>query len=286
MESFHKHLQRLQPQHLSVWYAQDMLPGTQWERERDSQLQSAHLILFLVSSDFIDSNELYQKEVLPAMERYSKGEARIIPIILRPVYWHETPFGQLLPLPDGGKPVTDRGWKTQDHAFFDVVSGIKRVISDEKTRLSVQLEKHDLPSHSPGEFVHTSHDASIQLEQIIQNFILLRQQIASYVHLNGPKGFNLGSCESRYNKLYGDTMVFLATYLPESVSEDHEGFVERVYKKAAEELHRRGDIYVYLTRMLISPLAKLEKLAAQINACIATLDFYKQRYFSASEHSP
>ena len=66
--------------------------------------------------------------MMRAMERHDQGEARVIPIIIRPVDWKSAPFGRLLVLPRGGKPVTDSDWYTPDHAFLDVVNGIREVI--------------------------------------------------------------------------------------------------------------------------------------------------------------
>ena len=283
MERLDAHLRGLEPRHVSVWYAHNSLPGTDGERERDSQLYSADIILFLVSPDFISSREHNLKEVLPAMERYHRGETRIIPIILRPVHWQETSFGNLLPLPDGGKPVAD--WKKQDDAFFNVVDGIKRVVQEiidrsEKHLLHLQQDNPDIPLHSSPEPASTNDDdASTQLGHIIQNFKSLRSQIANYVQLKGDKGFNAKSCEDQYDKLYGDTIVFLTRYLPERVKNDSEGFVAIVQREAAAELHRRSDVYVAFARWVLSPLEKLEKLAAQINACTATLELYRQKYF-------
>jgi hypothetical protein len=279
VERFCAHMRVLELLDVDIWYAHTMLPGAEWERERDRQLQAANLILLLISADFIGSHAHYSKEVLLAMERYDRGEARVIPIILRPVGWQETLLGKLLPLPDNGKPVTDASWKTQDFAFLNIVSGVKRVIDSEKTRLRVQQE-HLASTFDPIKPTPITHEACAQLEQIIQNFTFLRAQITSFVRLKGHKGFSLENCESQYNKLYGDTLVFLATYLPECVADDAEGFVETVYRKTNEQLRSRSDVYVLLTRWIISALAKLEKLAEQIDACRATLAFYKQKYFT------
>lgn len=278
MESFYTHLRILEIQRVSIWYAQSTFPSAEWERVRDSQLQSAHLILFLVSSDFLNS-EQYRKTVLLSMERYKRGEVRVVPIILRPVHWQETPFGNLQPLPENGKPVTDPDWKTLDHAFFDVVCGIKRVISHEKLLLPAQQEESDVLPQISEESPSASSDAVAQLEHIIQSFKLLRGQIANAVSLKGSQGFSVESCESQYNRLYGDIMVFLAIYLPQSLSGDEEGFVEAVYRKTAAELRQRSNFSVWLTRRIIAPLAELETLAAQMDACVATLEFYKRKYF-------
>jgi hypothetical protein len=280
MERFHAHLRRvLELEQVSIEYPHNLPPGVEQASELARRLHSADIIMFLVSADFMNLDEHYEKEVKLAIERYNRGEARVIPIILRPVFWQDTPLGKLLPLPDGGKAVTDASWHTQDHAFVNIVEGIKRAIDGERTHRFAQQEKRTITPHSPGELARTDHDASTQLEQIIQSFKLLRAQIASFVLLKGPKDFSLESCENQYNKLYGDTMVFLATYLPESLSDDAEGFVEIVYRKMTEQLRKRDNVYVSFTRQILHSLAELEKLAEQIDACRATLEFYQQRYF-------
>src|SRR6266571_8973738 len=72
---------------LNVWHDRQISPGTEWEREIDTHLNTAHIILLLVSPDFMDSDYCYGIEMKKAMERHERGEARVIPVILRPVYW-------------------------------------------------------------------------------------------------------------------------------------------------------------------------------------------------------
>ena len=60
-------------------------------------------------------------EMKRAMERHERGEARVIPIILRPCDWRSAPFGKLQALPKDGRPVTQRS--SRDKAFLDVASG-------------------------------------------------------------------------------------------------------------------------------------------------------------------
>ena len=286
MAGLHKQLRLLEPQSVSIWYMHDVLPGREWERERDRQLQEADLILLLVSSNFLGPGEQSTKEVPRAMQRHERGEASVLPIILRPVLWQDTLFGKLVSLPSGGRTVTDRAWKTQDHAFFNVAKEVKRVIDDLRT-LQPNLLNNSQPALSnippnPGVPPHTESEAIAHLNQLIQNFRHLRGQIANFARLQREPGFTIESCENQYNNLYGDTMVFLATYLPKRVSDDEEGFVTVVYRKAQEQLRKRGDLFVTFTRMVIGPLARIEKVAEQIDACVATLEFYKQKYFPAS----
>ena len=74
-------------------------------------------------SDFLASDYCYDVEVKRAMERHDAGEARVIPVILRPVDWKGAPFGKLQALPRDARPVTE--WPNRDQAFLDIAQGIR-----------------------------------------------------------------------------------------------------------------------------------------------------------------
>src|SRR6266568_7511292 len=93
--------------HYFIWHDREITPGQEWEREIDSHLKKAQIILLLVSPDFMDSDYCYGIEMKQALERHLAGEARVIPIILRPVHWEGAPFSKLQALPTDAMPVTN-----------------------------------------------------------------------------------------------------------------------------------------------------------------------------------
>ena len=118
----------------------DISPGEVWEPKIDHYLDTAHLILLLVSPDFIASEYCYSKEMVRALERHNEGNARLIPIIVRPVDLRRVPFYKIQSLPTDAKPVAK--WESKDDAFLDVVNGIEEVV---ETLLS--------PSQAPTQLV-------------------------------------------------------------------------------------------------------------------------------------
>jgi hypothetical protein len=84
--------------------------------------------LLLVSSAFLASDYCYDVEVKRAMERHEAGEARVIPVIFRPVDWEDAPFGKLQALPKDAKPISK--WDDQDEAFLEVEKGIKQALAE------------------------------------------------------------------------------------------------------------------------------------------------------------
>jgi hypothetical protein len=92
-------------------------------------------VLLLISPDFIASDYCYEREMERALERHHKGEARVIPVILRPCDWHGLRFGELLATPKDGRPIVK--WPNVDDAFLDVVNAIKRALKELGQKVSV-----------------------------------------------------------------------------------------------------------------------------------------------------
>lgn len=130
-QALKSHLSSLQRQHvISLWYDRELLPGMDWAREIDERLNSARLILLLISAYFLDSDYCYGIEMRRAMERYGAGEAWVVPVLLRAVDWQDEPISRLQALPTNGRPITS--WTNRDEAFTDVAKGLRKII----TRLS------------------------------------------------------------------------------------------------------------------------------------------------------
>lgn len=128
-----KHLSLLQRQgYLSTWHDRAIRPGDNWANKIDAHLESAQIILLLISADFLASDYCYSVEMQRAFERHSISEACVIPIILRPVDWqHDPNLSSLQALPTDGKPVTTWPFPPRyDAAFEDIAKGIRKVVED------------------------------------------------------------------------------------------------------------------------------------------------------------
>jgi tetratricopeptide (TPR) repeat protein len=113
---------------ISGWHDRKIGAGTEWKDAIDDNLKAASIVLLLVSADFLASDYCYDVELKYAMERHQKGQARVIPVILRPCDWKTMSFAKLQALPTDGRPVTD--WKTRDDAFLNVVEGIRKALKE------------------------------------------------------------------------------------------------------------------------------------------------------------
>jgi hypothetical protein len=134
LESLQKHLRVMQRQlerrnrTITIWHSGQVVPGQDWKEKIEQYLSTAHIILLLVSIDFLDSELCYAIQIQPALDRHNCGKACVIPVILRPCTWEEELFGTLQPLPTDGVPIIS--WPIPDEAYNDIIRGIRQAISD------------------------------------------------------------------------------------------------------------------------------------------------------------
>src|SRR5438270_10460752 len=69
---------------IEEWSDQQILAGSDRAQSINLVLHSAHIILLLISAEFLASDACYQIEMQQALERHRRGEAHVIPIIVRP----------------------------------------------------------------------------------------------------------------------------------------------------------------------------------------------------------
>ena len=112
---------------IEIWYDRKISAGSDWNLDIAAKLDSARVILLLVSSEFLASEYCNNVEMKRAFERHAANEASVVPIVARPCLWTaNAKLGQLLALPKDGKAITT--WAIPDEAWLDVASGINRLI--------------------------------------------------------------------------------------------------------------------------------------------------------------
>lgn len=111
---------------IRAWHDRCLTPGQTWGNAIDSQLEKADLVLLLVSADFIKSDYIWSHELDVAMKRHERGDASVVPVMLRAVDITDAPFAVLQGLPTDLKPVTS--WPNRDEAWTDVAKGIRHTV--------------------------------------------------------------------------------------------------------------------------------------------------------------
>lgn len=139
LDELSKHLALLRREGIiGSWHDRKITAGERWTDKINDQLTNADLILLLVSPDFLASDYVFDVEVAEAMKRHEAGDARVVPIILRPCDWISAPFGKLQALPKDARPITR--WKLRDEAFMNVADGVRRIAEELRAKRDGTLD--------------------------------------------------------------------------------------------------------------------------------------------------
>ncbi|UQA61776.1 toll/interleukin-1 receptor domain-containing protein [Polyangium aurulentum] len=144
LERLEKHLAVLKRQGLvNTWHTGRVLAGEEADTRSAVQLETARIVLLLVSADYLAADPSWQ-QIQRGLERHERGEARVIPILVRSCDWKGAPFCKLKALPENNEPVTK--WRDSDDAWTSVVQGIGAVVGEIGTQKPSESEaSHEQP---------------------------------------------------------------------------------------------------------------------------------------------
>jgi hypothetical protein len=189
-DELNAHLSALKRQSvIKNWTDRRITAGDEWRDEIEKHLDSADLILLLVSADFLNSDFCYLIETSRALLRHESGDARVIPVIVRPVDWQGLTIGKLQALPKDGKPVTS--WPSRDEAWLNVAQGVRQAIEEMAGRKAQRIRESGLlPAAIPrpprvGFVARRDQDGRDLIERLRDELAPERPQI---VTLWGPGG--------------------------------------------------------------------------------------------------
>ncbi len=155
---------------ITIWHDEKARGGERRKLEITEHLDAAHIILLLLSIDALVFPDFHD-QMLRAIERYNRGDAIVIPILLRPVVWQNTPCGELKPLPENDEPITTQ--RNKDLAFYRIAEHLRSMV----------LRLKNEPQKQP-----TTYRQLIK-QPVLPRFTLKREQIVDeiYDHLTSPE---------------------------------------------------------------------------------------------------
>jgi hypothetical protein len=184
-----KHLKNLERQGIiKNWHDRCILAGQEYDNEINKNLENADIILLLISPDFLSSDYCFNREVKLAMERYDRGEAIVVPIILRSCHWDSTPFAKLRALPSNGEAVATRNGPGRDTAFAEITKEIvlllRKICRVSSSELINKLSEGEYTFQSIDDLVESTRKKTIL--EILERFNKIKV-------LGMPKPMVLGS---------------------------------------------------------------------------------------------
>ncbi len=141
IEEFKKHIAPLEKDgSIDVWYDRSILPGENFQRKIDHNLEDSDIVCLFISADYLRS-ESCTSEKMRALELKKQKGVSILSIILSPCGWKDVrDISELLSLPTDGKPISD--FNDKNIAWQNVYSGLKRIIQNKMTLKQLKLNEN------------------------------------------------------------------------------------------------------------------------------------------------
>ena len=116
------------------------IPAGMEKEIHQRRLFEADIVLALISVDFIDNDEIYNRNQ-KVIERHNNHQTVMVPILVRNFMWKATPFVSLPVVPKNLQPLNNKQfWNSPDDAVMAVVSDIYDSINELAQRQRAVLE--------------------------------------------------------------------------------------------------------------------------------------------------
>lgn len=181
LEKFHIHLAHLRRDgKLDSWTDEQIPTGSKIDNAISGELTRSQIFFALLSPDYIASSYCYDREFKKALELHDEGKITIIPIVLEPCDWLNTPFSDFKALPRDGKPVS--AWENANNAFLDIVQNIRSLVGGDSNSKDIDLGDSPTLTTLPRNYrVKRDFDSIQKLEFVESTFLELKDILSRYL---------------------------------------------------------------------------------------------------------
>lgn len=220
LEMLLKHLAQVKRERLlNAWTDHEIEAGSSFNADISNSLEQAKIFIALLSPDYINSNYCYEKEFKKAQDLYKAGKLKIVPVVVEPCDWHNTPFADLKALPKDGKPVAD--WSNPNTAFLNVITEIRKLLSKPEDQTDF-LKPEGIRSSTNKYRAQKDFDSIEKMDFVKEAYNVLRSKITEYlkevVEVEGIKAKILENGEETFkailvnkNKVGVETTLIIST---------------------------------------------------------------------------
>ena len=206
IKKFIKHLAPLKNNEMiKAWHDRKIIPGEDYQKEIDNNLEDADIICLFISANFLSSNSCMREKNYAVKLKNEKG-IFLIPIILSKCGWRDDKeISPLLALPTDGEAVSK--FDDPDTAWMDIYKGLKLVIEKALRirQLKASTNFNDFLENT--ELLTKSHT---QKEKVLLDDIFVSPELTKYNYDEIIKHEKPQRLEQMMNNLYNYSKIVIA----------------------------------------------------------------------------
>lgn len=180
VEILHKHLAQLKRTGtITTWTDNQIDAGSRFDSTISTALANANIFIALLSSDYLASTYCYDIEFKEALNREQAGSLIIVPVILDPCDWLNTPFKQFKALPKDGKAVSV--WSNINTAFVDITQNLRSLVTENGRRPDKPINPDSTVPLSRNYRVKKEFDSIQKMEFVEKTFEEVIEHMRKYI---------------------------------------------------------------------------------------------------------
>jgi tetratricopeptide (TPR) repeat protein len=182
-------------------------PGKEINRSLEDYLNTADIVVLLISADYLASQRCYEREMQQALTRYNARKVRMILVLLRALDQGNSLLAPYQLLPSNGIPVDS--WSNRDEALSEIAKEIRLAVEKLVAPTVVGHQPAFKSNASYGDNVFFT-DRDTVLDKISSSFASAQNRDTPILALNGPPGIGktqiAQAYRSRSYQVYQDTL--------------------------------------------------------------------------------
>lgn len=108
-----------------LWYDDHLRPGDEWDPNIQIYLTRAPLAILLVSNNFINSNYILDNELPTLLERHSRGEVGLFPVMVARVDLDEIELNRFQTIPPPDRPLKSLKPADREDHYVELAEHVK-----------------------------------------------------------------------------------------------------------------------------------------------------------------
>ncbi len=142
-------LDHLKHKRIEILCDKSIVPGERWNKHIAEWVQNCDIAILLISNHFIASDFIKDEEVTPLLERWMRGEVKLIPLLISDCLWQEFPgishVSNLSEIQLAQKPERDLKYlrANDESAFHRVLTSVAAQVLDSQAAVTLLLDDFD-----------------------------------------------------------------------------------------------------------------------------------------------
>jgi hypothetical protein len=113
---------------MEVWYDKKIEAGDAWFEEIQRAIDETRIAVLLVSAGFLASDFIYEHELAPLLEAYKAKEVKLLPVVVSPCTFSDTPLSGLQGVNDPKYSLSKMKASERDELWVKLVKDLKRML--------------------------------------------------------------------------------------------------------------------------------------------------------------